>query len=458
MHFLMGYADYLNGFEKLVTGYVPERSSWGPPEHALYGPPDPYRVPTEEANDLCFKAIKFQFDRHFHNNRMYHDFCLESNVCPEDITSFQDLCKVPLIPNEFFKDCPSGKDFALWLANVYTGELPQIQIKGANPTTDEVIKAFNDAGMAVFFSSGTGGRHTFMPRDMRSFQMNEYAMAKGVVAMFYPHWNQNMHGYLLLPNPFKTNLFAGRLGTIFVDIMKEVEMAIDREIDTELIKLSMSDGKGLKGRMVNYISKKRHQKIINDIISWIEKNQREGNEMAFVGAPFLLYATIKKLKKEGRSFDIGERGAVLTGGGWKIQEHQRIPESEFRNDVESVLGIRPEHCLDLYGMVEGNVWLTQCPEGHYLHIPNCYVHPMVLDDSYQSLGYGKVGRFAFLDGSMYSYPGFIITNDRVSMLERCPVCGRPGPVLEPGVTRVPGKESRGCAEEVRKMISVDMKR
>ena len=42
------------------------------------------------------------------------------------------------------------------------------------------------------------------------------------------------------------------------------------------------------------------------------------------------------------------------------------------------------------------------------------------------------------------------------MLERCPVCDRPGPVLEPEVTRVIGKEMRGCAEEVRKMMSVDL--
>ena len=76
--------------------------------------------------------------------------------------------------------------------------------------------------MAVTYSSGTGGRHTFMPRDMRSFFVNEYAMAKGVISMFFPHWNPQMHGYLFLPNPFKTNLFAGRLGTIFFDIMKDV--------------------------------------------------------------------------------------------------------------------------------------------------------------------------------------------------------------------------------------------
>ena len=233
---------------------------------------------------------------------------------------------------------------------------------------------------------------------------------------------------------------------------------MDRKIDVELIRLSMGQGKGLKGRLVRSISKRRSRRTIDDIISWIDLNHMEGKGMAFVGAPFLIYSTIQKLKEMGRSYDLGDRGAVLTGGGWKVHENERIPEEEFRKDIQAVLGIKPENVIDLYGMVEGNVWMTQCPEGHYLHIPHSYVHAMVLDDSYRPLGYGKEGRLAFLDGSMHSYPGFIVTNDRVSMLERCPVCDRPGPVLKPGVTRMPGKGSRGCAEEVRKMISLDMKR
>jgi hypothetical protein len=73
--------------------------------------------------------------------------------------------KIPLIPDKFFKDYPSGKDFALWLANIYTGEVPPITIRQRKPTYDEVIKAFNEAGIIVSYSSGTGGRYTFIPRN-----------------------------------------------------------------------------------------------------------------------------------------------------------------------------------------------------------------------------------------------------------------------------------------------------
>jgi phenylacetate-coenzyme A ligase PaaK-like adenylate-forming protein len=452
----MGYSEYVNVFEGRVQKYLPAGPEWTPADKAVYGPKDLFRVPTDEADALRFDAVKYQFTRHYEQNSMYRGFCQDSKVSPEDIRSLADLSKVPLIQSEFFKSHPTGRDFATWLGNIYTGELPQVKISGKEPTYDQVIEAFNAAGLVTTYSSGTGGRHTFVPRDRRSFNVNEYAMAKNVISMFYPKWNPGMHGYLLLPNPFKTNLFAGRLATIYYDIMKDVECAVDRVIDTELIKLTMSDDKSMKSRLVKKISSRAHNKSVGDIISWIEKRERSKEEMAFCGAPFILYSVIERLKEEGRRFDIGERGLVLTGGGWKVHELKRMPEAEFRKDIKEYLGIPPENVIDMYGMVEGNGWIVQCPEGHHLHIPTTYIHPMVLDDNFNPLGYGEPGRFAFLDGSMYSYPGFIITGDRVKMLERCPVCGRPGPVLEPGVTRAAGKESRGCAEEVRKVMSSDM--
>ena len=165
---------------------------------------------------------------------------------------------------------------------------------------------------------------------------------------------------------------------------------------------------------------------------------------------------MKKLEKEGKSFDFGERGGVATGGGWKAYEGGRVPVVDFRKQVEKVLGIPEKYCLDIYGMVEGNGWLVHCPEGHYLHSPYSYYKPLVLDNEYKPIGYGEWGRFAFLDAAAYSYPGFLMSGDKVRMLEHCPVCDRPGPVLEPEIKRAAGAEIRGCAEEVRRMLSADL--
>ena len=54
-----------------------------------------------------------------------------------------------------------------------------------------------------------------------------------------------------------------------------------------------------------------------------------------VGADHLLIVTTDRLS----AFDvimsepIPGKGAVLTGGGWKVHEHRRMPETEFRKEL-----------------------------------------------------------------------------------------------------------------------------
>ena len=276
--------------------------------------------------------------------------------------------------------------------------------------------------------------------------------------MIYPLWDYDMHGYLLMPNPKRTNVYAGKVSSIYFDAIRDVSVAIDREITTELIQMTMGGRKGLKSKIVRFFSKGASRKMIDDIIKWLEYHEKTNEKITLVGAPFILYFVMEKLKVQGRSFDFGERGGVATGGGWKIHENIRLSVSDFRREVKEVLGIPEKFCLDLYGMVEGNGWMVQCPEGHYLHAPYSYYKPMVLDEEFDPIEYGEWGRFAFLDAAALSYPGFITTGDKVRILEHCPVCDRPGPVLEPEVKRVMGVEIRGCAEEMRRMMSRDVGR
>ncbi|MBE3137126.1 MAG: hypothetical protein IMZ43_07040 [Thermoplasmata archaeon] len=450
------YQEYIKRFDGYLKKYIPSKDSWTPVDDALYTPPDLFRIPLKEAYEMQFKSIKYTFLHQYTNNKFYQNFCKERNFSPDDIKTLDDLDKIPLIPDSFFKDYPTGKDFALWLGNIFTGSLPRIVIKESNPTYDEVINAFNNAGMTVSYSSGTSGRHTFIPRDQRTFFISEYAAAKSVISMIYPLWDYHMHGYLLMPNPKKTNVYAGKVCTIYFDVIQDVRVAIDRDITTELIQMTMTDQKGVKSKIVKYFAKRESEKMIDEIIRWLESHEKTNEKIALVGAPFILSFVMKKLQKEGRGFDFSERGGVVTGGGWKAYEGVRVPVSDFRKQVEKVLGIPEKYCLDIYGMVEGNGWMVHCPEGHYLHSPYSYYKPLVLDSEYKPVGYGEWGRFAFLDAAAFSYPGFIMSGDKVRMLEHCPVCDRPGPVLEPEIQRASGEEIRGCAEEVRRMLSADL--
>ncbi|MEI6449500.1 MAG: hypothetical protein WCP98_06040 [Actinomycetes bacterium] len=451
------FAEYMRVFDRCARAYIPaDAGGWDALYEALYSPLDPYRIPAGEAQALQFGCLSQVFSHHYAHSEFYRTFCQERGVSPRDIKGSDDLELIPLIPDAFFKDYPEGREFALWLGHVHTGKLPRVVIRGQSPTFDEVLGAFNSAGMCVSYSSGTGGRHTFIPRDRRTFMASEYALAKSALAMAYPSWDPSVDGYLLLPNPRKTYLYAGRVSTIYFDLMSDVQLAIDREITTDLLRLAMFQQAGLKGRMVGLVKRRQSHRMMHRITDWLDRHQRSGEHFFMTGAPFILSEVMRSLKEQGRSLDLNGQGTIVTGGGWKTNEDVRVPSAEFRGRVAEVLGIPPERCLDIYGMVESNGWMVQCPEGHYLHAPYSYFKPLVLGDDLKPVGYGEWGRYAFLDGAALSYPGFIITGDMVRMLEHCPVCDRPGPVLEAEIKRASGQDIRGCADEVRRMMAVDM--
>jgi phenylacetate-coenzyme A ligase PaaK-like adenylate-forming protein len=437
------FEAYMDRFEERLSRYIPHRSSWTPVEEALYGLRDLFRIPLDEAAVLQFKAIQYAFTQ-------------EHGVSPDDIKATEDLDRIPLISDRFFKDYPSGRDFALWLGNVYTGDLPRVVIKSQSPTFEEVVSAFNQAGLVVTYSSGTGGRHTVIPRDQRTFLASQYAAAKSAAIMFYPEWVYDAYGYLLMPNPKRTNVFAGKVTTIYFDTVREVQVAINRDISAEQVRMAMSGEGGLRSTVIRLVTQLGFKRMVNKIIRWLERHEELGDKIVMVGPPFFIVAVMNRLQEQGRSLDLSEQGAVITGGGWKIYEDERIPVADFRRQVGEVLGITEDHCIDVYGMVEGNGWMIHCPEGHYLHAPYSYYRPLVLDEEFKPLGYGQWGRFAFLDAAASSYPGFIMTGDMARLLEHCPVCDRPGPVLEPEVRRASGEDMRGCAEEVRRMVAVDV--
>jgi len=449
---MIDFNTYIATLDNQLKNYLPQPHT--PLHDALVKPKDIFRIPLPEAEKLQFSCIKQAFLHHYNNNTFYHRFCKQHAITPEDIKTNQDLMKIPLIPDKFFKDYPAGKDFAVWLANIYTGKLPHITIKQNKPTYDDVIKAFYEAGVIVSYSSGTGGRYTFIPRNQQTFLNAEYALAKTVITMAYPLWKYDSYGYLLMPHPKKNFIFAGKALEVYYDAVKDVTSAIDREVTTELVQITMGHRKGLKSSIIRYLSYRQAKKMIDNIIAWLEKHDKAHDTITLLGAPYILYSVMEKLKREGKSFDFGERGGIANGGGWK--GIRNMTHEEFRKEIKNVLGIPGKFVLDVYSMVEGNGWMIHCPEGHYLHIPYAHYKPLVLDAENKPVADGEWGRFGFLDGISTSHPSFIVTGDEVKILKHCPVCDRPGPVLEPQVRRVKGEDVRGCAEEVRRMLSSDI--
>ena len=120
-----------------------------------------------------------------------------------------------------------------------------------------------------------------------------------------------------------------------------------------------------------------------------------------------------------------------------------------------MLGIPNCNCRDIYGMAENTFAFPSC-EGHYYHIPHTVIQAFILDENLEPLDFGETGRWAFIDPAPTAYPGYIITEDKVKLLEKCPVCDRPGPVISHPVLRMPGNEEAGCSAMMKKLMEQEI--
>ena len=185
------------------------------------------------------------------------------------------------------------------------------------------------------------------------------------------------------------------------------------------------------------------------MIAIMQEMEKQGKKINIAGPPFWLNRILNRMENEGITLKLSNC-QVLTGGGWKAEEDKRAPEESFREKVEEILGIPQNNFHDVYAMSECSSIFMSC-KGHYKHIPPV-IYPMVLNNDLEPVGYNESGRFAFIDPLPTSYPGFIITGDKVKILDHCPVCDREGPVIDIEVTRMPGVEGRGCAAVMAELM------
>ena len=437
-----------NCLEKLIT----PKESWNAVDKALFSS-NSFFGDYKNIQELMLPAIRYSFKHHYDNNAIYRKVCDLKGITPDKIKLKNDFDKIPLLPDTFFKDYPEDKRFLDWLKTISTGSIPEVEFKNSPPSHDEVIEVFNKKGINIMFTSGTSGRFSFIPRDTLSWNRVKYSAMKSVIELMI--YDPDDSAVLLIPDPRQTNLTIASLFGIAYDLYypKNIHFALDLKITTQFLRMQRNEAIGLKEKIkakaLSKISPMVQKKSDSKIINVLKQMEKEGKKINIGGPPFWLDRIIERMNQEGRTANL-ESSQVLTGGGWKSDEDKRTPEEKFRKKVEETLGIPENHFHDVYAMSECSSMFLSC-EKHYKHIPPVII-PFVLDEELIPVGYNKFGRFAFIDPLPISYPGFIITGDRVKLLDHCPGCNRDGPVLDVEVTRLPGAEGRGCAAVMVEMM------
>jgi phenylacetate-coenzyme A ligase PaaK-like adenylate-forming protein len=446
--------------DDLIEKYSPSKKNWSPVDKALFSQKSIYNTPFEKAKELRLNAIKYAFNYHFNNSSFYNRFCKDLEVRPEDIKDETDLLKIPLISDLFFKVQPNNKDFVKWLKKIYVGEFPEIEIKSKRNLFDNTIEELQKKEITLAYSSGTSGNFSFIPRDKITWDRQMYVCSCILDMLPIKFLSDNYHIFWLGPNPTKTHLYIGRLTLMLLELFDEskIEYGINKEITTKVIQLLMGTGKGfrnkIKAGLAGPFIAHEQKKAFDAIIKKLEKIEKNVSEIGIGGTPFFIEFLLSEIENRDLSFNF-DNGTVITAGGWKTFTGIKITTDKFRERIQKILGIPKDNCRDIYGMVECNALNISC-EGHYKHIPHSILYPIVLDEESEPVGYDEWGRYAFLDPLSNSYPGFIMTGDKVKLLEHCPICNRPGPVLEGDISRLGGVQDRGCGAVLASMFSEEM--
>jgi phenylacetate-coenzyme A ligase PaaK-like adenylate-forming protein len=427
---------------------IPPRDTWNPIDEALYGPADLYRVDAKEAEKLRLRAIRFSLIHHYTHNRFYRSLCEHRDFNPEDVKTLDDLTKVPLVPDAIFKQYPEPDKLIAWLRGISSNDIKYPPIKSSS--YEEIINRLNEYGFQLIFSSGSSGKSSFIPRgDPTTLTRERY---------FRKHFSR-----LIGFDPEDSVIFLGpdyrRIHPNWIlahsmvhDIRgcspDKIFFAADIKVTTENIQTLMGQ---VKGKTQG--DKLETEKVDLHRIQLLEDIGKKTSKGEIHGAPFIINNMLSKMEEQGKNLTLGNRWAFYTGGGgW-----YGILQADLWKKVERVLGIPERNCRDIYGCTESIVAFPSC-EGHYYHIASTLLQPFALDSNLEPVGFGEYGRFGLVEALAHAYPGCIITGDNVKILESCPSCDRPGPVISPPVARVAGVEDRGCAAMMKKLMSEEAER
>jgi long-chain-fatty-acid---luciferin-component ligase len=442
--------------ERIIRETIIPKESWTPVDEMLFGVENPLDIPEEKASYLRFNAIKYAFNYHYNNNLYYHRLCCQQGVTPDDINDESDFAKIPKIYDDFFKSYNGMESNELynWLRKTSTADLPSLNFD-TKCTPDELITTVeNEIDGSVMHSSGTSGKFSVIFRDNISMKRWDYILGNVAVhSIIQP--SPDAHAIYL--GPSRTHIAFGRVAMELPKLFEEnnVHYSINRALTMSMIRIGLGFKSDFKSSLKMRLMRSSITNARKRICRLLEQLNADNKQVYIIGSPYDVFQIMKIFKDKGETLQLGNNDSVIiTASGWKLWEDSRVPEKAFREEVEKVLGIPEYNCRDIYGMSEWNGLAWEC-EGHYKHIIQC-TYPMVLDDELKPIGYGEYGRFAFLDPLSNTWPGFIITGDRVKLIPSCPVCNRSGAVLEPEINRMPGSEPKSCGNLMRTLMAEDI--
>lgn len=405
-----------------------------------------------EVKNMRHKAIIMAHKHHFHNNAFYRDLCKSKGI-GEAITP-KDFPRI-VIPDSVFKsyemENPESEPLAFkkWVDRISSIQTSFVPSRAKS--LEAMLSQYEKNGLFLGFSSGTTGKLTFLPRDefTRSMIMRSYVEAVDATIKL-----NKGKDYFVLGTPQKTYLQVGYNGRVTAEALSpgNVYFAI-KDLKSDIVRIRMRGPRTLKEKGMNQVMKRMLPRIeknaIEGMVNALKKNK--DRRVVFMAPPFFLVDTAQYIIDKGLDVKLTPDSAIASTGGFKGRK------VTGRGDIDKLLmdayGVDKGRYIDLYGMTEANSIMVECMENSVKHIPP-WMEVVLFDDHMEPIEpKGKVtGYYAFLEPSSKSFPGFIMTGDKLTVDYDGCTCNRRTPVLL-SIERAPRVEGRGCSGVLSKTVA-----
>jgi hypothetical protein len=356
-----------------------------------------------------------------------------------------------------------------WLGKVYH-ERVSFDAAGIDGI-DGWIEALMAHGVRVIYSSGSSGRFSFVPRDPIAWNRFSVAPSSYIAAMamqldMTSGWQRALLGpamKVLDPltlarllhrrtMPDFDGVFlsfrGGHMGTQIVaqEFAKRCGAATflyDFDLSASTLRLlatgpkTPEDDRTVRAFRDATVGQKEAR--LTAMVDALKDSSRRGRKVFLAGAPYLFKELLALVKG---TIPLAAGSVVMTGGGWKTFSGEKIEQHVLNQMIGDAFGLPLANVIDGYSMAEIHGVVPRCEHGRY-HLPPM-LETMVVDEEMRPVrGKDVTGSFAFLDPFAVSYPGFIVSGDRVRMVDEQCACGTFGPAFTE-IGRAPGREVKGC--------------
>jgi hypothetical protein len=390
-------------------------------------------------------AIRMAHRHHYNNNFFYRENCRIKGI-GESITP--DHYPALVFPDSVFKsyDLPSpekaGAKFNGWVSRI--ASVPVESATRKSNSLENLLLDYERHGLSLTFSSGTTGKFTFLPRDDYT---RSIAVRSCVATYEAMRRSSGKKEYFITGLPRHTFLHIGYyFGRVSEAIAPGNVYYPYETLKADFIRLRMRGPQNLREKLLNEMVKIRlpetEKKAIMGIVAELVK--RKGEYVVFLAAPYLLVETAKYVLENGIDCRLSPESILTSSGGFKTR--MATSRDGMNKLFQEAFDVSPERYVDFYGMTETNSIMAECAAAGHKHVPP-WIEPLLFDDRMEPLEPAGVvtGNYAFLEPSSRSFPGFILTGDRVTIdyETQCP-CGCKMPIVQ-SIGRALQAEGRGCS-------------